>query len=113
MSIMNPLGNIKARLSNNLLARIFGILIVFLLPYPADAAIVDDPREKILGADILMNHYLEGWGHKHQYKGCLTEVFFIRIDIDTDTVTGKKSENRHMDIDVERFEKRERRLKSS
>jgi len=77
------------------------------------ATIVDDPREKLLGADILMNHYREGWGHKHQYKGCLTEIFIIRIDIDTDTVTGKKSENRHMDVDVERFEKREHRLKSS
>ena len=58
------------------------------------ATIVDDPREKMLGANILMNHYREGWGHKHQYKGCLTEIFIIRIDIDTDTVTGKKSENR-------------------
>ncbi len=70
-------------------------------------------EDKIEALNILMNHYREGWGHRHQYKGCLTEIFIIRIDIDTDTVTGKKSENRHMDVDVERFEKRERRLKSS
>lgn len=76
------------------------------------ATIVDDPREKMVGANILMNHYRKGWGNKHQYKGCLTEIFIIRIDIDTDTVTGKKSEDKHMDVDVEKYEKRERSLKS-
>lgn len=69
------------------------------------ATIIDDPKEKKIAADILMNHYRKGWGHYHKYKGCLTEVFIIRIDIDTDTVTGKKSEDKHMDVDVERFER--------
>lgn len=68
------------------------------------ATIVDNSREKKIGADILMNHYREEWGFQHRYKGCLNEVFIIRIDIDTDTVTGKKSEDKHMDVDVERFD---------
>ncbi len=68
------------------------------------ATIVDNPSEKKIGADILMNHYREEWGSQHRYKGCLNEVFIIRIDIDTDTVTGKKSEDKHMDVDVERFD---------
>lgn len=68
------------------------------------ATIVDNPREKKIGADILMNHYREEWGSQHRYKGCLNEIFIIRIDIDTDTVTGKKSVDKHMDVDVERFD---------
>jgi len=68
------------------------------------ATIVDNPREKKIGADILMNHYREEWGSQHRYKGCLNEIFIIKIDIDTDTVTGKKSEDKHMDVDVERFD---------
>ena len=68
------------------------------------ATIVDDPIEKKLGADIFKNHYRKEWGTRHRYKGCIDEIFIIRIDIDPGTITGKKSEDKHMDVDVERFD---------
>ena len=78
------------------------------------ATIVDDPIEKKLGCDVLMNHHHEGWGYEHEYKGCLAEIFIIRIDIDidTDTVTGKKSGNTHMEAAVGKYSKLEK-LRSS
>ena len=71
-----------------------GTLYKSVLGY-GKAYFIDNPKEKKMATDILMNQYRNEEGAKHAYGKCLKEVCIIKIEIDS--ISGKESLYRHLD----------------